>query len=122
VISSLEAHLPFVAIAVFYGYVSLVLDRRVLTPEAATRPDGTRGGLMHVLREFQPILYLACSWLLAIPFPDPLDRQWSLLFTLSYYTVASGFGLIGWAIAQGIAHSRYNANLTLPGDTLRPKR
>lgn len=118
----IETHLPFFAIAVLYGYVSVVLDQRVLTPARATRPDGTRGGVFNALREAQPVLYLGASWLIAIPFPDPLNRGWSLLFTLSYYTLAAGLGLIAWSLAQAIARRRYDATLNLPGDTLRPKR
>jgi len=120
-IEALQGQLPFLAIAMFYGYGSIVLDRRVLTPERATLKTGRRGGVFHALRELQPILYLGSSWLLAIPFPDPLGREWSLLFSLSYYTVAAGAGLVGWALVSAIALQRYKARLTLPGDTLRPR-
>lgn len=114
-IETIESHIPFFATFGACVVLGAVLSDRVFTVQAATRPDGRRGGPYHWLRELLPVALLLGAGLLGIAWPDPEQRGWDTPFSVAYFVLAAVAALPSISIARGLGY-----RVRLPGDSIPP--
>ena len=107
--------LPFIGVAVFYAELTYVIDRRYLEGAVIQK------GFWKHVDLTQPVLYLMASWLLVIPFPQPvIGVELPLLYSLSYYTFAAGVGTGWWKVIRSIIERKTGAKQRRAGPDSNP--